>query len=92
MVKKIFYILFLVIPSALFAQDKVAFYPEMCDLLQAVFCDYASREGEVKYLSGRDGQYIGNFINYKIYGWDTSLPIMVPRHSANSATANIYSA
>ena len=69
MVKKILYILFLVIPSALFAQDKVAFYPEMCDLLQAVFCDYASREGEVKYLSGRDGQYIGNFINYKIYGW-----------------------
>ncbi len=51
------------------AQESVKFYPEMCDLLQGVFCDYASREGEVKYIASRDGQYIGNLIDNNIYGW-----------------------
>lgn len=55
--------------SLLCAQETVRFYPEMCDELQMVFCDYAQREGTVAYLSGADGEFLGNMINHKIYGW-----------------------
>ena len=67
--RKMFFATFLAFSSLLFAQEEIKFYPEMCDALQAVFCDYAEREGEVKYISSRDGQYIGNLINNNIYGW-----------------------
>lgn len=67
--KKAFIILFFAFSSSLFAQETIQLYPEMCDHLQAIFCDYASREGEVKYISTRDGQYVGNLIDNKIYGW-----------------------
>lgn len=67
--KKIFTFLFLAFSSVVFAQNRIVLYPELCDQLQAVFCDYAEREGEVKYISSRDGQYVGNLINNKIYGW-----------------------
>lgn len=66
--KKILLYTFLSLPSLLIAQN-VSFYPEMCDPLQAVFCDYVAREGEIKYISSRDGQYVGNLINNNIYGW-----------------------
>lgn len=67
--RKIFFTLIFAFSSALFAQNEIVFYPEMCDQLQAVFCDYAKREGEVKYMSSRDGQYVGNLIDNNIYGW-----------------------
>lgn len=67
--RKYIFLTFLSFSSLLFAQDDIKFYPEMCDQLQAVFCDYATDEGEVKYLSSRDGQYVGNLIDNKIYGW-----------------------
>lgn len=67
--KKTFLAISLLVSSLLAAQERVQFYPEMCDPLQAVFCDYATQEGEVKYISTRDGQYVGNLINHKIYGW-----------------------
>ena len=54
--------------SGMKAQN-IKFYPEMSDQLQAVFCDYATEEGSVKFISSSDGQFIGNFINNKIYGW-----------------------
>lgn len=44
-------------------------YPEMSDVLQQVFCDYASAESEIKYLSNKNGQYVGQLINNIIYGW-----------------------
>ena len=61
--------IFCLFSSLVFAQEGIKFYPEMCDPLQEVFCDYVEREGEVKYISSRDGQYIGNLINHNIYGW-----------------------
>ncbi|MBQ6695022.1 MAG: hypothetical protein IJN24_09160 [Bacteroidaceae bacterium] len=51
------------------AQQNIQFYPEMCDILQQVFCDYTKAEAETKYISSRHGQYIGQLINNKIYGW-----------------------
>lgn len=67
--KKIFFAIFISFSSLLAAQETIEFYPEMSDPLQAVFCDYATAEGEVKYISSRDGQYVGNLIDNKIYGW-----------------------
>ena len=67
--KKILFVVFCTFSSILFAQETVKFYPELCDPLQAVFCDYVTREGEVRYISTRDGQFIGNLIDNKIYGW-----------------------
>ncbi len=51
------------------AQQNAEFYPRMCDELQAVFCDYVSSDAETKYISSAHGQYIGQFIDNKIYGW-----------------------
>lgn len=61
--------MFLSLSSFLAAQEQIELYPVMSDPLQAVFCDYATNEGEVKYISSLDGQYVGNLINNKIYGW-----------------------
>lgn len=58
---------FLLLPALLNAQVKL--YDELCDPLQAVFCDYARNEGEVLYLSNPNGQYIGTLIDNKLYGW-----------------------
>ncbi len=51
------------------AGQEICLYPELSDPLQAVFCDYATDEGSVKFISSKDGQFIGNFINNQIYGW-----------------------
>ena len=37
------------------AQQNIPFYPEMCDILQQVFCDYTKAEAETKYISSRHG-------------------------------------
>ena len=36
------------------AQQNIPFYPEMCDILQQVFCDYTKAEAETKYISSRN--------------------------------------
>ena len=51
------------------ANAQVKLYDDLCDPLQAVFCDYARNEGEVMYLSNPNGQYIGTLIDNKLYGW-----------------------
>ena len=51
------------------AKAQVKLYDDLCDPLQAVFCDYARNEGEVMYLSNPNGQYIGTLIDNKLYGW-----------------------
>lgn len=67
--RNMFFAMLLSVSSLSVAQEQVQFYPEMSDPLQAVFCDYANNQGEIKYISSRDGQYVGNLIDNKIYGW-----------------------
>ena len=64
--RKILFTTFMLLSTMLVAQEQVQFYPVMSDPLQAVFCDYASAEGEVRYVSNNHGQYVGNFIDNKI--------------------------
>lgn len=51
------------------AQEHVKLYDEMCDPLQAVFCDYVRNESLQNFLSSGAGQYTGTLIGGKIYGW-----------------------
>lgn len=66
--KKIFF-LFLLLISSVAKSQQISLYPEMSDVLQQVFCDYVTSEAEIKYLSNRNGQYVGHLINNIIYGW-----------------------
>ena len=56
------------LPMWVKAQPPLKFYDEMSDILQAVFCDYASK-GEIKYISSPHGQFVGQLVNNVIYGW-----------------------
>ena len=51
------------------AQNKVNLYDEMCDPLQAVFCDYVREHAETSRISNAAGEYVGTLIDYKFYGW-----------------------
>ena len=51
------------------AQDKVKLYDEMCDPLQAVFCDYVRDHSQTSRISNAGGEYVGTLIDYKFYGW-----------------------
>lgn len=51
------------------AQNKVNLYDEMCDPLQAVFCDYVRNHSQTTYISNVAGEYVGTLIDYKFYGW-----------------------
>lgn len=53
--------------SSMVAQVKL--YDEMCDPLQAVFCDYVENESSQNFLTSASGQYTGTLIDNKIYGW-----------------------
>ena len=44
-------------------------YDEMCDQLQAVFCDYVREASEVRFISNSQGQYIGTLMDNALYGW-----------------------
>lgn len=68
MTKRIFPLFFALLSICANAQQPVKFYDEMSDILQAVFCDYAS-EGEIKYISSPHGQYVGQLVDNVIYGW-----------------------
>ena len=54
---------------AMQAQSVTRLYDEMCDPLQAVFCDYVRSASETSYISNANGQYIGTLIDHKLYGW-----------------------
>lgn len=51
------------------ATAQVKLYDEMCDPLQAVFCDYVDNESSQNFFSTPAGQYVGTIIDGKIYGW-----------------------
>ena len=64
----LFALLFLLaLPIA--AQDRVKLYDDMCDPLQAAFCDYVRDDSQTSYISNAAGEYIGTLIDYKFYGW-----------------------
>lgn len=67
--KRLFPILFLVFSLPLVAQENVKLYDEMCDPLQAVFCDYVSNESQTNHISNANGEYTGTLIDDKLYGW-----------------------
>ena len=67
--KKIMLLLFIALLSHSFAMAQVKLYDEMCDPLQAVFCDYVENESSQNFLSSPSGQYTGTLIDNKIYGW-----------------------
>lgn len=60
---------FTVLSMAVSAQEPLRLYDEMCDPLQAVFCDYVKNESSQNFLSSAGGQYTGTVIDGKIYGW-----------------------
>ena len=51
------------------AQEQVKLYDDMCDPLQAVFCDYVREHAETSRISNAAGEYVGTLIDYKFYGW-----------------------
>ena len=67
--KKILATLLALVSFAVQAQNCTGLYDEMCDPLQAVFCDYIRNESETNYISNANGQYIGTLIDHKLYGW-----------------------
>ena len=67
--RKTMTLLLLAVLSQLSATAQVKLYDEMCDPLQAVFCDYVENESSQNFLSSASGQYTGTLIDGKIYGW-----------------------
>ncbi|MBQ2807673.1 MAG: hypothetical protein IJF06_01070 [Bacteroidaceae bacterium] len=69
MKNKIVLLLICTIVLPFYAVAQVQLYDDMCDPLQAVFCDYVRNESSQNFLSAPDGQYTGTLIDGKIYGW-----------------------
>ena len=68
--RKAFLALILFLSLPVMAQDRmVGLYDDMCDPLQAVFCDYVREHSQTSYISNAGGEYIGTLIDYKFYGW-----------------------
>ena len=69
MKKKILLGIFL-LPFAVVAQNvSSVLYDEMCEPLQAVFCDYVGGYSETKLISNAQGRYLGTMIDNALYGW-----------------------
>ncbi len=62
-------VLLCVLSALSVVKGQVRLYDEMCDPLQAVFCDYVRNESSQNFLSSPSGQYTGTLIDDKIYGW-----------------------
>lgn len=70
MIKRFLVGVMLLLPFVLKAQgDSAKLYDEMCDNLQAVFCDYIGAEAELKLISNTQGCYVGTMIDATLYGW-----------------------
>ena len=67
--KKTMILFVLAVLSQFAAMAQARLYDEMCDPLQAVFCDYVENESSQNFLSSASGQYTGTLIDNKIYGW-----------------------
>ena len=50
-------------------QNSAKLYDEMCDQLQAVFCDYVKKDATLKLISNTQGDYLGTLIDNALYGW-----------------------
>ncbi len=49
--------------------NPVGLYDDMCDPLQAVFCDYVADEADIRIISNAQGRYLGTMIDNALYGW-----------------------
>ena len=67
--RKALFALMLLLVMPVVAQERVKLYDDMCDPLQAAFCDYVRDDSQTSYISNAAGEYIGTLIDYKFYGW-----------------------
>lgn len=67
--KKCILFFFLFFAASVMAQKSVKLYDELCDPLQAVFCDYVRNESYTGYILTPAGEYRGTLIDNKLYGW-----------------------
>lgn len=67
--KRYILLLLLCVPFVSRSQVTGRLYDEMCDPLQAVFCDYVLNESSINSVTDDAGQYIGTVINGRLYGW-----------------------
>lgn len=68
--KKLLIGIMMMLPFAMDAQDNTAkLYDDMCDPLQAVFCDYVKDDADLKLISNAQGTYLGTMIDNALYGW-----------------------
>ena len=64
-----FFALLFLFALPLAAQEKVKLYDDMCDPLQAVFCDYVRECSQTNRIANAGGEYVGTLIDHKFYGW-----------------------
>lgn len=64
-----FFALLFLFALPLAAQEKVKLYDDMCDPLQAVFCDYVRECSQTSHIANAAGEYVGTLIDHKFYGW-----------------------
>lgn len=62
-------VLLLLLALPLAAQERVKLYDDMCDPLQAVFCDYVRGHSQTSCISNAVGEYVGTLIDHEFYGW-----------------------
>lgn len=68
--KKFLVGIMVMLPFALGAQNNTAkLYDDMCDQLQAVFCDYVRDVADLRLISNPQGSYLGTMIDDTLYGW-----------------------
>lgn len=67
--KKLLFVLSFILSLPVAAQEGVKLYDDMCDPLQAVFCDYVRNESQTNHISNAAGEYTGTLIEHKFYGW-----------------------
>ncbi len=67
--KRFLFVLLVSIPFFSFAQERGRLYNEMCNPLQAVFCDYVERESSTNVITNSSGEYVGTLIDDALYGW-----------------------
>lgn len=67
--KRYLIVLLAFLPLFSYSQVTGKLYDDMCDPLQAVFCDYVKNEASVNSIMNDAGQYIGTVIDDNLYGW-----------------------
>lgn len=67
--RKVIVATFSVFLSVFVANGQARLYDEMCDPLQAVFCDYIESTASHKVLTEGGGRYVTTIVDGKMYGW-----------------------